>query len=62
MADASFAADQVERLWRLGEAHGDRKVVGGGAIPLAPANVIQPAGRAPAPVKAAKRSEDTSLK
>jgi len=33
---ASCAAHQVARLWRLGEAHRDRKVVGGGAIPLAP--------------------------
>jgi hypothetical protein len=32
----SGAADQLERLRRPGETHGDRKVVGGGAIPLAP--------------------------
>ena len=35
-ADASCAAGQLERRRRLCEAHGDRKVVGGGAIPLEP--------------------------
>ncbi len=35
-AGASCAPDQLARLWRLGEPHRDRKVVGGGAIPLAP--------------------------
>jgi hypothetical protein len=33
---ASCASEPVERLGRFGETHGDRKVVGGGAIPLAP--------------------------
>ena len=36
MADESCAADQLDGFRRLGETHGDRKVVGGGAIPLAP--------------------------
>ncbi len=31
---ASCAADQLERLGRLGETHRDRKVVAGGAIPF----------------------------
>ena len=35
-AVASCAPQPVERHRRLGEAHRDRKVVGGGAIPLAP--------------------------
>ena len=40
MAGASCAAGQLEQLWRLGETHGDRKVVGGGAIPLAPTTAL----------------------
>ena len=40
MTDASCAADQLEGRRRLDEAHRDRKVVGGGAIPLAPTSPI----------------------
>ncbi len=44
MAGASCAADQLDGLRRLGEAHGDRKVVGGGAIPLAPTRLTNLTG------------------
>jgi len=36
LVDASCAADQLDGRRRLCEAHGDRKVVGGGAIPVRP--------------------------
>ena len=40
MTGASCAPDQLVRHRRLGEAHGDRKVDGGGAKPLAPTSPI----------------------
>ena len=58
----SCALEPVAGFWRLGEAHRDRKVVGGGAIPLAPTSYAAPrsaGGRCALPMASIPRA-DTS--